>query len=567
MRIGIPDDGGPLVPATPTTTARLVGLGYDVAVSAGAGAGAGFPDAAYEAAGAAVVSDAEAWASDVVAITRAPDALATPGPAGLRPGARGPDGLRIGAVLIAQIAPAARPDLVRALANRGVTALALDAVPRISRAQSLDVLSALSNVAGYRAVVEAAAEFGGMFSGQVTAAGTTPPANVFVIGAGVAGLAAIGAAGSLGAQVRAFDVRPEVAEQIESMGATVVRADDAAQQVSTDGYASSLTADQEAAARRVYAVETAAADIVITTALVRGTAPTTITAEMVANMRPGSVIVDLAAPGGGNCELTVPGKRVVSDNGVVILGWTDLPDRMPRHTSELLGTAVANLVQLGTPGRDGRLALDPEDVVVRGMTVAAGGEVLWPPPPVAVSAPASVVEPVETSPGSRKARPTNRARPTGGGGSRHARPTGKPAHPAVRAVLLGLAATLAALAVAASPADQAAHFTVLALAVVVGFYVISHVSHALHTPLMSQTNAISGIILVGGMLQIGSSNPVVTTLAVLASAVASINIFGGFLVTHRMLGMFRRGPADVSEAQVTPVTRASDTGADEGSRR
>ncbi|MEU4385117.1 Re/Si-specific NAD(P)(+) transhydrogenase subunit alpha [Promicromonospora sp. NPDC023805] len=530
MRIGIPDDGGPLVPATPTTTARLVGLGYDVAVSAGAGAGAGFPDAAYEAAGAAVVSDAEAWASDVVAITRAPDALATPGPAGLRPGARGPDGLRIGAVLIAQIAPAARPDLVRALANRGVTALALDAVPRISRAQSLDVLSALSNVAGYRAVVEAAAEFGGMFSGQVTAAGTTPPANVFVIGAGVAGLAAIGAAGSLGAQVRAFDVRPEVAEQIESMGATVVQADAAAQQVSTDGYASSLTADQEAAAQRAYAVETAAADIVITTALVRGTAPTTITAEMVANMRPGSVIVDLAAPGGGNCELTVPGKRVVSDNGVVILGWTDLPDRMPRHTSELLGTAVANLVQLGTPERDGRLALDPEDVVVRGMTVAAGGEVLWPPPPVAVSAPAQV------RPASLAEPPSRGSRPAGSG----SRPTER-AHPAVRAVLIGLAATLAALAVAASPADQAAHFTVLALAVVVGFYVISHVSHALHTPLMSQTNAISGIILVGGMLQIGSSNPVVTTLAVLASAVASINIFGGFLVTHRMLGMFRRG--------------------------
>ncbi|MEU4362316.1 Re/Si-specific NAD(P)(+) transhydrogenase subunit alpha [Promicromonospora sp. NPDC023987] len=540
MRIGIPDDGGPLVPATPTTTARLVGLGYGVSVAAGAGAGAGFPDTAYEAAGAVVVPDAEAWAADIVAITRAPDALATPGPAGLRPGARGPDGLRIGAVLIAQIAPAARPDLVRALANRGVTAFALDAVPRISRAQSLDVLSALSNVAGYRAVVEAAAEFGGMFSGQVTAAGTTPPAGVFVIGAGVAGLAAIGAAGSLGARVRAFDVRPEVAEQIESMGATVVQADDAAQQVSADGYASALTTGQEAAALRAYAVETAAADIVVTTALVRGTAPTTITAEMVANMRPGSVIVDLAAPGGGNCELTVPGERVVSPNGVVILGYTDLPDRMPRHTSELLGTAVANLVQLGTPDRDGRLALDPDDVVVRGMTVAAGGEVLWPPPPVTVSAPAQVrpassVEPVETSSGPRQARPANQALPP------------KPARPAVRNGLLGLGAVLAVLAVAASPADQVAHFTVLALAVVVGFYVISHVSHALHTPLMSQTNAVSGIILVGGMLQIGSSDPVVTTLAVLASAVASINIFGGFLVTHRMLGMFRRGaPTDGS---------------------
>jgi H+-translocating NAD(P) transhydrogenase subunit alpha len=550
MRIGIPDDGGPLVPATPATTTRLVGLGYDVAIGAGAGAAAGFPDAAYEAAGAVVVPDGEAWAADIVAVTRAPDVLAAPGPAGLRAGARGPDRLRIGAVLIAQIAPAARPDLVRALANRRVTALALDAVPRISRAQSLDVLSALSNVAGYRAVVEAAAEFGGMFSGQVTAAGTTPPANVFVIGAGVAGLAAIGAAGSLGAQVRAFDVRPEVAEQIESMGATVVRADDAAQQVSADGYASALTADQEAAALRAYGVETAAADIVVTTALVRGTAPTTITAEMVANMRPGSVIVDLAAPGGGNCELTVPGERVVSANGVVILGYTDLPDRMPRHTSELLGTAVANLVQLGTPERDGRLALDPDDVVVRGMTVARDGEVLWPPPPVAVSAPA-LVGPVETSSGSRPARPA-------GAGSRQARPAR--ARPVVNAVLIGLGAVLAALAIASSPADEAAHFTVLALAVVVGFYVISHVSHALHTPLMSQTNAISGIILVGAMLQIGSSDPVVTTLAVLASAVASINIFGGFLVTYRMLAMFHRGG---------PVPTASTTrgGASDGSAR
>ncbi|MFC7025037.1 Re/Si-specific NAD(P)(+) transhydrogenase subunit alpha [Promicromonospora thailandica] len=520
MRIGIPDDGGPLVPATPTTAARLVGLGYEVAVAAGAGAGAGFPDAAYAAAGASVVPDAEAWAADVVAVTRAPASLAAPGPAALRPGA----------VLIAQMSPAARPELLAELADRGVTALALDAVPRISRAQSLDVLSALSNVAGYRAVVEAAAEFGGMFSGQVTAAGTTPPATVFVIGAGVAGLAAIGAAGSLGAQVRAFDVRPEAAEQIESMGATVVRADDAAQQVSADGYAQALTADQEAAALRAYAAETAGADVVVTTALVRGTAPTTITAEMVAGMRPGSVVVDLAAPGGGNCELTVPGERVVSDNGVVVLGYTDLPDRMPRHTSELLGTAVANLVQLGTPDEDGRLVLDLDDVVVRGMTVARDGEVLWPPPPVAVSAGAAVAE----GPGAAAA---------GAAAAAAAPAPARARRPAGRVVLLAVAAVLGVLAVAASPPDQAAHFTVLALAVVVGFYVISHVTHALHTPLMSQTNAISGIILVGGMLQIGSSDPVVTTLAVLASAVASINIFGGFLVTHRMLGMFHRGGA------------------------
>nr|BFF21076.1 hypothetical protein GCM10025730_45970 [Promicromonospora thailandica] len=346
----------------------------------------------------------------------------------------------------------------------------------------------------------------------------------------MAGLAAIGAAGSLGAQVRAFDVRPEAAEQIESMGATVVRADDAAQQVSADGYAQALTADQEAAALRAYAAETAGADVVVTTALVRGTAPTTITAEMVAGMRPGSVVVDLAAPGGGNCELTVPGERVVSDNGVVVLGYTDLPDRMPRHTSELLGTAVANLVQLGTPDEDGRLVLDLDDVVVRGMTVARDGEVLWPPPPVAVSAGAAVAE----GPG---------AAASGAAPAAAAPAPARARRPAGRVVLLAVAAVLGVLAVAASPPDQAAHFTVLALAVVVGFYVISHVTHALHTPLMSQTNAISGIILVGGMLQIGSSDPVVTTLAVLASAVASINIFGGFLVTHRMLGMFHRGGA------------------------
>ncbi|MFI9487199.1 Re/Si-specific NAD(P)(+) transhydrogenase subunit alpha [Promicromonospora sp. NPDC052451] len=525
MRIGIPDDGGPLVPATPTTAARLVGLGYEVAVAAGAGAGAGHPDAAYAAAGAVVVPGPEAWAADVVVVTRAPASLAGPGPSALRPGA----------VLIAQLAPATRPGLLRELADRGVTALALDAVPRISRAQSLDVLSALSNVAGYRAVVEAAAEYGGMFSGQVTAAGTTPPATVFVIGAGVAGLAAVGAAGSLGARVRAFDVRPEAAEQIESLGATVVRADAAAQQVSADGYASALTADQEAAALRAYAVETAAADVVVTTALVRGTAPTTVTAQMVAAMRPGSVIVDLAAPGGGNCELTVPGERVVSDNGVVVLGYTDLPDRMPRHTSELLGTAVANLVELGTPGRDGRLVLDLDDVVVRGMTVARDGEVLWPPPPVAVSVQEVPAQEVQEVPAERGA---------GGAGAAAAGPGTTGRRPAARTALVVLAAVLGALAVAASPAEQATHFTVLALAVVVGFYVISHVTHALHTPLMSQTNAISGIILVGSMLQIGSSDPVVTVLAVLASAVASINVFGGFLVTHRMLGMFHRTPEE-----------------------
>src|SRR5690606_1806548 len=240
--------------------------------------------------------------------------------------------------------------------------------------------------AGYRAVIEAAQEFGGMFAGQVTAAGTTAPAKVFVIGAGVAGLAAIGTASSLGAQVRAFDVRPEAGEQVESMGATFVQAAEATGGATADGYAGALTEDQEAATRRLYAAECADADIVITTALVRGTAPTTVTAETIAAMRPGSVIVDLAAPGGGNAEATVPGERVVTDSGVIVLGWTDLPDRLPQHTSQLIGTNIANLLALMTPGRYGELTVDLEDAVVRGMTVARDGEVLWPPPPVSVTA-------------------------------------------------------------------------------------------------------------------------------------------------------------------------------------
>lgn len=511
MRIGVPREAGRLVAATPTTVGRLTGLGYEVLVEAGAGEAASFPDAAYLAAGAAIGSAADAWGADVVtAVEWRPRA-----PAGL---------LRPGATLVAQLAPATRADLLHDLAEHAVTALALDAVPRISRAQSLDVLSALSNVAGYRAVVEAAAEYGGMLAGQVTAAGTTRPATVFVVGAGVAGLAAIGAAASLGAQVRAFDVRPEAAEQIESTGGTVVRASGATQTVSADGYASTLSEDQEAAAARVYATETAAADIVVTTALVRGTAPRTITAEMVAAMRPGSVIVDLAAPGGGNCELTVPGERVVTPNGVVILGYTDLAARLPRHSSELVGTVVANVLAMLTPGEDGRLVLDLADPVVRGMTVTHQGDVLWPPPPVQVSvAPAP---PAPPAPEVRSAVGHDKA------GSRRL----------ARAVTFALAAVLAGLLVAASPPGLTGHFTVLALAVVVGFYVISHVSHSLHTPLMSQTNAVSGIILVGALLQIGSSSWIVTLLAVVAASVASINIFGGFLVTHRMLGMFRRGP-------------------------
>ncbi|MCU1431097.1 MAG: Re/Si-specific transhydrogenase subunit alpha, partial [Actinotalea sp.] len=376
MRIGVPTEsraGERLVAATPRTVEQLRKLGYDVVVQRGAGAAAHHPDAAYADAGAEVVDAEEVWASDVLTTVH------PPAPARLA-------ALAPGTTLICMLAPAARPQLVAALASQGVTALALDAVPRISRAQSLDVLSTLSNVAGYRAVIEAVAEYGGMFAGQVTAAGKTTPATVFVIGAGVAGLAAIGAAASLGAQVRAYDVRPEVGEQIESMGAQFVRTPGAQQGTSTDGYASALTQEQERLTAAMYTHECAKADVVITTALVRGHAPRTITAEMVEAMRPGSVIVDLAASGGGNCEVTVPGERVVTPNGVVVLGYTDLTSRMPQHTSQLFGTNIVHLMTLLTPERDGELTLDLIDPVQRGMTVAAHGEVLWPPPPVPVSA-------------------------------------------------------------------------------------------------------------------------------------------------------------------------------------
>jgi NAD(P) transhydrogenase subunit alpha len=510
VRIGVPRTAGAdprLVAVPPDAARRLAELGHEVVVEPGAGDGARLPAHEYVAAGARVADRADVWAADVVVTLR------PPGPGEL-------ELLRPGAVLVSQLAPASSPGLLAALAARGVTALALDAVPRISRAQALDVLSALSNVAGYRAVVEAAEEYGGMFTGQVTAAGSTPPARVFVIGAGVAGLAAVGTAVSLGAEVHAFDVRPEAAEQIESLGARVVRADDAVQQVSADGYAGAQSADQEAAALRAYAEQSAQSDVVVTTALVRGTAPTTITWAMLDAMRPGSVVVDLAAPGGGNCEATVPGERVVTDRGVVVLGYTDLAARLPQHTSRLLGTVVANLLTLLTPEKDGGLVLDLDDPVVRGMTVTHEGAVTWPPPPVAVSAapPPPAPEPVAA------------AADPGAGRRRAMR----------RTVLGALGAVAAGLLIAASPPDAVGHFTVFALAVVVGFYVISNVTHALHTPLMAQTNAISGIIMVGALLQIGDSSPLVTTLAVVAATLASVNVFGGFLVTRRMLGMFRR---------------------------
>ncbi len=508
MRIGVPRETRPgetRVAATPKTVEAIRGLGYAVFVEQGAGALSSFDDAAYLRAGADVVDQA-VWNADVLLKINAPSEAEI---ALLRPGQ----------VVVSLLAPALNPELVQALAARGVTALAMDAVPRISRAQSLDVLSSMANIGGYRAVVEAAHEFGSFFTGQVTAAGKVPPAKVLVVGAGVAGLAAIGTASSLGAVVRAFDARPEVGEQVESMGAEFLRIDIEQAAPSADGYAKETSADFDAKAAEMYAAQAADVDILITTALIPGRpAPRLITEDMVATMKPGSVVVDMAASNGGNVAGSVADQKVVTANGVTILGYTDLPGRLPTQASQLFGTNLVNLLKLVTPGKEGEFALDLDDPVQRGMTVVRDGEVLWPPPAVQVSAApaAAVAAPVEPKP-AKVPMSANR-----------------------RLAYMGLAAAVFLLVAAVSPAPFLGHFMVFMLSVVIGFYVIGNVHHALHTPLMSVTNAISGIIVVGAILQIGHGSVAVTVLAFVATLVASINVFGGFRVTARMLEMFKR---------------------------
>ncbi|MFF2631548.1 Re/Si-specific NAD(P)(+) transhydrogenase subunit alpha [Microbacterium sp. NPDC058021] len=495
------------VAATPATTAKLIALGYDVFVEAGAGAASSFPDAAYRDAGARIVSRAEAWAAEVVLKVNPP----TPDEVAL---------LADGATIIALLSPALRPDVRESLQTRGITALALDAVPRISRAQSMDVLSSMANISGYRAVVEAAHEFGRFFTGQVTAAGKVPPATVLVAGAGVAGLAAIGAASSLGAIVRATDPRPEVADQVRSIGGEYlpVVVDEAMD--SSDGYAKATSEAYDRAAAALYSAQAREVDVVITTALIPGrAAPRLLTAADVASMKPGSVIIDMAAAQGGNVEGSVDGERVVTDNGVVILGYSDLASRLPAQASQLYGTNLVNLVKLITPGKDGRVVLDFDDIVQRSITVVRGGESMWPPPPVQVSAaPPAAADAAAPAPTPKRSLSA---------GAR----TGL--------IALGIAVLFAVSAVAPAPLPQ--HLTVLVLSVIVGFYVIGKVHHALHTPLMSVTNAISGIIVVGAMLQVTIPDPPVQILAAIAVLVASINIFGGFAVTRRMLAMFSKG--------------------------
>jgi NAD(P) transhydrogenase subunit alpha len=526
--IGVPRETSPgetRVAATPITVRSLVGLGHEVLVESGAGAAASHTDEAYTEAGARIGTAAEAWAAGLVLHVA-------------KPAREELDLLREGAVLVSLLAPAFDADLVAALAARPITALSMDAVPRISRAQSLDVLSSMANIAGYRAVIEAAHAFGRFFTGQVTAAGKVPPAKVLVAGAGVAGLAAISAASSLGAIVRATDVRPEVADQIASLGGEYVGvpADDAGQPGGGTGYASVTSEDYNARAAVMYAEQARDVDIVITTALIPGrAAPRLLTAEMVASMKPGSVIVDMAAAQGGNVEGSVADQVVTTANGVTLIGYTDLPGRLPAQASQLYGTNLVNLVKLLTPGKDGELVLDMDDVVIRAMTVVRNGEVLWPPPPVAVSA----------APAVAAAAPAPLAKPEK-----------KAMSPVRRSALIGFAAALLFLATAFAPNQLVGNLTVFALSVVIGYYVIGHVHHALHTPLMSVTNAISGIIVVGALLQLGHISGAVTVLAFIAVLLASINVFGGFAVTRRMLGMFTRGPARTSpSAPIAGSTR------------
>ncbi|HMM75988.1 MAG TPA: Re/Si-specific NAD(P)(+) transhydrogenase subunit alpha [Gammaproteobacteria bacterium] len=516
MRIGIPKElhaGEKRVATTPEVAARLIKLGYEVAIEQGAGATADLGDEAYRAAGVEILPDAASlWQqSDVVLKVRGPAE---------HPGSDEFALLREGGTLISFLWPAQNPSALEKLAARRATVLAMDSVPRISRAQKADALSSMANIAGYRAVIEAAQHFGRFFTGQVTAAGKVPPAKIFVIGAGVAGLAAIGAANGLGAIVRATDTRPEVGDQIRSLGAEFVPVEYQEEGTGVGGYAKVMSEGYQQAQRAMIAKQCKECDVVITTALIPGKpAPKLITAEMVASMQPGSVIVDLAAEQGGNCELTVPGE-VVERHGVKIIGYTDLPSRMARQSSQLYATNLLRLIEELTPGKDGKLVVDMEDEMIRGATVIKDGEITWPPPPPKLSAAPAGARPAAAPPP----------------------PPPKPLIPKPLQRLLVLGGGALALAWLGSVAPPAfmAHFMVFVLACFVGYMVIWNVTPALHTPLMSVTNAISSIIAIGALIQISSPGFLMTLLAGLALILTAVNMVGGFAVTQRMLRMFRR---------------------------
>jgi NAD(P) transhydrogenase subunit alpha len=496
------------VAASPASIIQLIKLNFSVVVQKGAGAAASFSDADYEESGAKIVAGAKAWQSDILFKVNPPTEAEI-------------KKIRPGATVIGFFWPAQNEDLMKELADKQVNVLAMDSVPRISRSQSMDALSSMANIAGYRAVVEASHNFGSFFTGQITAAGKVPPAKVMIIGAGVAGLAALGTAGSLGAIVRAFDTRPEVKEQIESMGAEFLELvfDEQEEEAgSGDGYAKVMSKAFIDAEMALFAEQAKEVDIIITTAMIPGKpAPKLITKEMVDSMKRGSVVVDLAALGGGNCEYTEPGKSV-DVNGVTIIGYTDMPSRLPTQSSLLYSNNIVNLMKLLSPEKNGEIILDFDDVIIRNVTVTKEGKVTWPPPPVQVSA----------APQQKTVAPIIKAKeekPSSGMGK--------------HLMLLGGGLLFAWLSTVA-PAEFMQHFTVFILACFIGYYVVWNVSHSLHTPLMSVTNAISGIIVVGALLQISSDNPLVMWISAFAVLIAFINVVGGFVVTKRMLKMFRK---------------------------
>ena len=522
MRIGALREGfegEARVAITPSSAGHLMKLGHDVFVESGAGARAGFSDDSYRAAGVTVApSAAELIGSvDVVAKVRQPEE------GEIRQ-------MRPDQTLISFFYPGQNAEMLSLAKEQGITAIAMDMVPRISRAQKMDALSSMANIAGYRAVIEAANNFGRFFTGQVTAAGKVPPAKVLVVGAGVAGLAAIGAATSLGAQVHAFDVRPEVAEQIESMGAEFVYLDfqDAQDGSATGGYAKPSSPEFAAKQLEKFRELAPDMDIVITTALIPGRpAPKLWTADMVAMMKPGSVVVDLAAERGGNCDLTGPDQRIVSDNGVIVIGYTDFPSRMAAQSSELYGNNVRHMIADLTPGKNGEIVHNMDDDVIRGATVTHGGDITYPPPPPKVQAIAA-------------AKPRERARELTPEERRATEIAAFRQQTRSQVGMLAAGAAVMLLIGLVAPASFLSHFIVFVLACFIGFTVIWNVAHSLHTPLMAITNAISSIVIVGALMQIGSGSPWVMLLAALAVLMTAVNIFGGFLVTRRMLAMFQK---------------------------
>ncbi|MBK8438290.1 MAG: Re/Si-specific NAD(P)(+) transhydrogenase subunit alpha [Rhodobacter sp.] len=513
-------EGENRVAMTPESALQLQKLGHACCIQAGAGAKAGFTDDAYKAAGVEVLKTVKAVveAAEVLVKVRGPEEKEA-------------KALREGQTLISFFWPAQNEALLKTVADKGATVIAMDMVPRISRAQKMDALSSMANIAGYRAVIEAGNNFGRFFTGQVTAAGKVPPAKVLVVGAGVAGLAAIGTSTSLGAITLAFDVRPEVAEQIESMGAEFVyldfseRAQDGA---ATGGYAAPSSPEFREAQLKKFRELAPEVDIVITTALIPGRpAPKLWTEDMVKLMKRGSVIIDLAAERGGNCDLTVPDEKIVTDNGVTIVGYTDFPSRMATQASTLYSNNIRHMLTDLTPKKDGVIDHNMEDDVIRGATVAHGGKVTFPPPPPKVQAIATQ-------------KPKERARELTVEERRANEVAAFKAQTRTQVGLLAIGGGLLLLVGLYTPASFMSHFIVFVLAVYVGFQVIWNVSHSLHTPLMAITNAISSIIILGALLQIGSGNILVIILAAASILMAGINIFGGFMVTRRMLAMFQK---------------------------